>query len=129
MAAPKPWIDPAKEATATKIALQTGQKTYPQVAAENGKDWKEQIDETVAVLEYARKKGIEMGGVIFDRTEAELTPAEDKPEPEPGAVPGAADQGGGNQPPGQQPGNEQQEGNQPAADGGGQPEGKPDKGV
>ena len=129
VAAPKPWIDPAKEATATKVALQTGQKTYQQVAAENGKDWKEQIDETVAVLEYARKKGIEMGGVIFDRTEAELTPAEDKPEPEPGAVPGAADQGGGNQPPGQQPGNGQQAGNQPAANGGGQQERKPDKGV
>ncbi|NBI73370.1 phage portal protein, partial [Clostridiaceae bacterium] len=103
---------------------------YQQVAAENGKDWKEQIDETVAVLEYARKKGIEMGGVIFDRTEAELTPA-DEQKPEPGAVPGGpTDQGGGNQPPGQQPGNGQQDGNQPAADGGeGQPEGKPDKGV
>ena len=131
VAAPKPWIDPAKEATATKIALQTGQKTYQQVAAENGKDWKEQIDETVAVLEYARKQGIEMGGVIFDRTEADLTPAEDKPEPEPGEAPGGpAGQGGGNQPPGQQPWNGQQDGNQPAADGGeGQPEGKPDKGV
>ena len=131
VAAPKPWIDPAKEATATKVALQTGQKTYQQVAAENGKDWKEQIDETVAVLEYARKKGIEMGGVIFDRTEAELTPAEDKPEPEPGEAPGGpTDQGGGNQPPGQQPRNGQQEGSQPAADGSeGQQEGKPDKGV
>lgn len=72
VAPPKPWIDPVKEANATKIALQTGQKTYQQIAAENGKDWKEQIDETVAVLEYAREKGLEMGGVIFDRTE--LTP-------------------------------------------------------
>ncbi len=76
VAAPKKWIDPLKEATATKIALQTGQKTFQQIAAENGKDWKEQIDETVAVLEYARKKGFEMGGVIFDKAENELTPAD-----------------------------------------------------
>lgn len=69
---PKPWIDPEKEANATKIALETGQKTYQQVAAENGRDWKEQIDETVEVLEYAREKGIEMGGVIFGRPETEI---------------------------------------------------------
>lgn len=112
VASPKPWIDPVKEANATKIALQTGQKTYQQIAAENGKDWKDQIDETVAVLEYAREKGIEMGGVIFGRTEEELTPAEGGPEP--GAA-DAADEGGGNQ---------------TAGEGGeGRQEGKPDKGV
>ncbi len=80
VASPKPWIDPVKEANATKIALQTGQKTYQQIAAENGKDWKEQIDETIAVLKYARKKGLEIGGVIFDKTESELTPADNKPK-------------------------------------------------
>ncbi len=77
VAVPKMWIDPLKEANATRIALQTGQKTYQQIAAENGKDWKEQIDETVVVLEYARKKGLEMGGVIFGKSQTELTP-EDK---------------------------------------------------
>ena len=130
VAAPKKWIDPSKEAMATKIALQTGQKTYQQIAAENGKDWKEQIDETVAVLEYAREKGLEMGGVIFDRTEADLTPADEKDEQDPAAVPAPADQGGGNQPPGQPA--EQQPGNQPAeqpAAGDGQQEGESDKGV
>lgn len=80
VAPPKPWIDPVKEANATKIALQTGQKTYQQIAAENGKDWKEQIDETVAVLEYAREKGLEMGGVIFGRSETELISAGNKQE-------------------------------------------------
>ncbi|MBO5145020.1 MAG: phage portal protein [Lachnospiraceae bacterium] len=64
-AAPKRWIDPAKEASANKIALNTGQKTYQQIAAENGRDWKEQIDETIEVLEYAGSKGLDMGGVIF----------------------------------------------------------------
>src|SRR5699024_9817547 len=34
-AAPKKWIDPSKEATANKIALNTGQKTFQQMAAEN----------------------------------------------------------------------------------------------
>lgn len=95
VAAPKKWIDPLKEANATKIALQTGQKTFQQIAAENGKDWKDQIDETVAVLEYAREKGMELGGVIFGKSQQELTPA-DKEESEPPAAPGASvDQGSG----------------------------------
>lgn len=62
---PKKWIDPAKESTANKIALQSGQKTFPDICAEQGKDWKEAIDETAQVLEYGRKTGIEMGSVIF----------------------------------------------------------------
>jgi lambda family phage portal protein len=76
--APKKWIDPLKEANATKIALQTGQKTYKQIAAENGRDWKDQINEINDVLEYAKSKGIEMGGVIFDKTKQELY--DDEPE-------------------------------------------------
>lgn len=62
---PKKWIDPAKESTANKTALQSGQKTFPDICAEQGKDWKDAVDETAEVLEYARGKGIEMGGVIF----------------------------------------------------------------
>ena len=63
--APKKWIDPAKESNANKIALQSGQKTFPDICAEQGKDWKDAIDETAEVLKYGRKAGIEMGGVIF----------------------------------------------------------------
>ena len=66
-AAPKKWIDPAKEATANKIALNTGQKTFQQMAAENGRDWKEQLDETLEVLEYAKERGLEIGGVMFGK--------------------------------------------------------------
>ena len=69
---PRKWIDPQKEANANKIALQTGQKTFKQIAAENGKDWKEQIDEIVEVIEYGKTKGIDLGGVIFDKEENEL---------------------------------------------------------
>lgn len=72
VAAPKKWIDPQKEANANKIALNTGQKTFKQIAAEQGRDWKEQIDEMAEVLEYAKEKGIDLGGVIFDQTASEL---------------------------------------------------------
>ena len=58
-------IDPAKESNANKIALQSGQRTFPDICAEQGKDWKDAIDETAEVLKYGRKAGIEMGGVIF----------------------------------------------------------------
>lgn len=112
VAAPKKWIDPLKEANATKIALQTGQKTFQQIAAENGKDWKDQIDETVTVLEYAREKGVELGGVIFGKSQQELTPAGEK-GPAPSAVPGVpADQGDGGQGSQEQPGTGQGDGQQ-----------------
>lgn len=58
---PKKWIDPAKEANADKIALQSGQKTFQDLQAEKGKDWKDAVDELAEVLEYGRKKGIDMG--------------------------------------------------------------------
>lgn len=63
---PKKWIDPLKESSATKTAMQTGQKTFKQVAAENGKDWQAQVDDMAEVLEYGKKKGIDLGGVIFN---------------------------------------------------------------
>ncbi len=63
---PKPWIDPLKEASATKTALNSGVKTYKQISAENGMDWRTQIDDMAEVLNYAKKKGIDLGGVFFD---------------------------------------------------------------
>lgn len=64
--APKKWIDPLKETSATKTALNTGQKTFKEVAAENGRDWRQQIDDNIEVIEYAKKKGYDIGGVIYD---------------------------------------------------------------
>lgn len=55
-----------KEASATKTALNSGVKTYKQVAAENGMDWRSQIDDMAEVLEYGKSKGIDLGGVLFD---------------------------------------------------------------
>ncbi|MCD8329453.1 MAG: phage portal protein, partial [Lachnospiraceae bacterium] len=77
---PKPWIDPSKEAAATKTALQTGQKTFKQIAAENGSDWRTQVDDIAEVLDYARDKhGLDLGGVILGQTGIQQT---EEPEPE-----------------------------------------------
>jgi lambda family phage portal protein len=65
VANPKRWIDPQKESNANKIALMTGQKTFQQIAAEQGRDWKEQIDDMAAAVEYAKEKGINLGGVLY----------------------------------------------------------------
>lgn len=66
--APKAWIDPAKEASANETALRTGQKTWADMAAENGKDWHDQIDEIASVLEYADEKGIDLRKVVLGET-------------------------------------------------------------
>lgn len=81
VSAPKRWIDPLKEVQAMKIAIQTGQKTFQEAAAENGRDWKDVVDDMVEVLEYGRKQGLELGGVIYDRQANELTPSDEEPEP------------------------------------------------
>lgn len=75
---PKPWIDPYKESNANKIALQTGQKTFKKIAAENGNDWKTQIDDMAEVLEYGKQKGVDMGGVLFGIKEQTAAPDDDK---------------------------------------------------
>ena len=75
---PKPWIDPYKESNANKIALQTCQKTFKQIAAENGSDWKTQIDDMADVLKYGKEKGIDMGGVLFGIKEKTAANDDDK---------------------------------------------------
>lgn len=63
---PKKWIDPLKESSALKTAMNTGVKTYKQIAAENGADWRMQIDDIAEVLEYAKEKGVDLASVMFD---------------------------------------------------------------
>ncbi|MGN0706587.1 MAG: phage portal protein [Faecalibacterium sp.] len=65
---PKSWIDPQKEANANKIALESGVKTFKQVSAEQGQDWKKQIDDMADVLEYATEKGVKIGGVTIEQS-------------------------------------------------------------
>lgn len=78
---PKKWIDPQKESGALKTAMNTGVKTYKQIAAENGTDWRSQIDDIVEVLEYAKEKGVDLSGVMFDgkmKEESEVTENEEQ---------------------------------------------------
>ena len=62
---PKPWIDPVKEANANKTALETGIKTFAELSAENGRDWKEKIDEIAEVAAYCKEKGVKLGGELY----------------------------------------------------------------
>jgi phage portal protein, lambda family len=65
---PKRWIDPKKEADATRIAILSGQKTFQQIASENGKDWKAQIDDMSDAIEYAKSKGVDLSGILYETT-------------------------------------------------------------
>lgn len=79
VAAPKKWIDPQKEANANKIAMQTGVKTFKQIAAEQGNDWRKQIEDMAEVLQYAKECGIDLGGVIFGQKKENLYESESDP--------------------------------------------------
>lgn len=74
---PKPWIDPYKESNANMVALKTGQKTFKQISAENGRDWRDQVDDMAEVIEYGKEKGVDMGGVLFGVVEKKETGAAD----------------------------------------------------
>ena len=69
---PRRWIDPQKEANANKIAIATGQKTFQQICSENGRDWKQVIDEIAEAKEYAAEKGIDMDAILYDGKEATI---------------------------------------------------------
>lgn len=50
-----------------KTALNIGVKTYKQIAAEQGTDWRTQIDDIAEVNEYAKSKGLEdFSSILFD---------------------------------------------------------------
>lgn len=78
---PKKWIDPQKESGAMKTAMNIGVKTYKQIAAENGTDWRTQIDDMAEVLEYAKEKGIDLGSVIFDGKTVEESEEDENEKP------------------------------------------------
>lgn len=121
VAAPKRWIDPYKEANAVKVALATGQKTFQEVCAEGGADWRDVVDSMADVLEYGRSKGIELGGILYGQTIQNLRPAEELADPgeESGGSDGDAVASGS--------GGEPAEGTAPATgDGGGSPGSEPE---
>ena len=67
---PKPWIDPMKESNANKTALETGQKTFKDIAAESGKDWRQAINDMADVQKYAQDKGVRIGGGTNENQQA-----------------------------------------------------------
>ena len=72
--------------------MQTGQKTFKQIAAESGRDWRRQVDDMAEVLEYGRKKGIDLEGVIFNAKGKEKDPEkEDAAGQEPTSSEGGGD--------------------------------------
>jgi lambda family phage portal protein len=89
---PKKWIDPLKESNAMRTAVTTGLKTYKQVAAENGQDWRAQIDDIAEVLTYGKKKGVNLGGVLFD---GKLQEEKEEPEAAPAGTDDNGSGGGG----------------------------------
>lgn len=76
VASPKRWIDPQKEANANRIALQSGIKSFKQISAEQGRDWKEQIDDMADVEAYAKEKGVQIGGLTSDQSSEKTAPEE-----------------------------------------------------
>ena len=49
-------------------------KTWADMAAENGKDWREQVDEIVEILQYGDEHGLDMRKVVFGETERSTEP-------------------------------------------------------
>ena len=55
---PKKWIDPVKETNANKTAIATGQKTLCELWAENGRDYKDVMNELKKLQDYAEEIGL-----------------------------------------------------------------------
>ena len=83
---PRRWIDPKKEAEADKIAISTGQKTFQQICSENGRDWKQVLNEIAEAKEYAASLGIDLDKIMFDGKEAVSEEPEDEKSEEKGGM-------------------------------------------
>jgi hypothetical protein len=54
---------------------ESGAKTFKQVAAENGADWRDQIDDIAEVLRYAQEEyGLDLSSMIFGQQCGEPAP-------------------------------------------------------
>ncbi len=82
VASAKAWIDPQKEASANKIALETGFKTYAQIIAESGRDWKEHIDELAEVAAYCAEKNVKIGGEMYGQAQQSTATGAGEPDGE-----------------------------------------------
>lgn len=57
------WIDPLKDIKASQYAVSSGMDTLANICAENGKDWRETMQQIKVEQDYAKKLGIELGGI------------------------------------------------------------------
>lgn len=56
------WIDPLREAKADEVAVLQRLKTRAQLAAEAGRDWREDLEQMAVELDYMRTLGLIGGG-------------------------------------------------------------------
>lgn len=57
------WVDPQKEANGNMLAVQMGVKSLTDVAAEQGKDYEEVIEQIQRDREYAEQHGVDLSAV------------------------------------------------------------------
>lgn len=53
-----PWIDPLKEASGNKVALETGQTNLASICAARGENWRDILDQRGKEMQYMRELGI-----------------------------------------------------------------------
>lgn len=58
------WLDPVREAQAAQLRIATLVSTLEDECAEQGRDWREVIDQRATELEYMRAKGVTMADII-----------------------------------------------------------------
>lgn len=56
------WIDPMKEVSANKVALETGQDTLAKICAERGLDWREVLKQRAKEIKMSQSLGIDITG-------------------------------------------------------------------
>ena len=61
------WIDPAKEANANRIAMATYQTTLEEVAAEQGKDWREILAQRAKEEKLMKELGLEVMQNVYSK--------------------------------------------------------------
>lgn len=73
------WVDPLKDITAAVVARGAGISTLAEIGAQQGKDWRDTIDQIAKENAYAKQRGVELD---FSRPKPQSVGA--KPEETPG---------------------------------------------